>query len=109
MCGHDNRRGRRLWTGPLPVVPRRLRDATPTANPRRRWRQPMTVTNLNVADAEVSATPLVDFLRQVRAQGATLTLDDRRLIVGQALVLLEHNYVHLPVKAAMYSVNPVQR
>lgn len=38
-----------------------------------------------------------------------LTLDERRLLVEQALVLLEQNYVHLPLKAAMHAVNPVQR
>ncbi|WP_239502000.1 S41 family peptidase [Streptomyces qinglanensis] len=36
-------------------------------------------------------------------------MDERRLIVDQALILLEQNYVHLPLKAAMYGVNPVQR
>ena len=39
----------------------------------------------------------------------TLTLAERRLIVEQALVLLEQNYVHLPLKVAMHAVNPVQR
>jgi hypothetical protein len=38
----------------------------------------------------------------------TLTLEERRVIVDQALVLLEQNYVHLPLKTAMYAVNPVQ-
>jgi C-terminal processing protease CtpA/Prc len=38
-----------------------------------------------------------------------LTLEDRRLLVEQALVLLEQNYVHLPLKVAMHGVNPVQR
>ncbi len=33
----------------------------------------------------------------------------RRAIVDQALVLLEQNYVHLPLKRAMYAVDPVQR
>jgi hypothetical protein len=38
-----------------------------------------------------------------------LDLADRRLIVDQALVLFEQNYVHLPLKTAMHAVNPVQR
>jgi hypothetical protein len=38
-----------------------------------------------------------------------LTLEDRKLIVDQARVLLEQNYVHLPLKSAMHAVNPVQR
>ena len=47
-----------------------------------------------------------DFLEN---SAGTLTLADRRLIVEQALVLLEQNYVHLPLKIAMHAVNPVQR
>ncbi len=43
------------------------------------------------------------------ATAGLLSLDDRRLIVDQARVLLEQNYVHLPLKSAMHAVNPVQR
>ncbi|MDY7100981.1 MAG: S8 family serine peptidase [Actinomycetota bacterium] len=39
----------------------------------------------------------------------TLTADERLTIVDQAQVLLEGNYVHLPLKAAMHAVDPVQR
>lgn len=39
----------------------------------------------------------------------TLTLSERQLLVDQALVLFEQNYVHLPLKTAMHAVNPVQR
>src|SRR5207244_8384397 len=38
-----------------------------------------------------------------------LTLHDRRTIVEQAMVLLQENYVHLPLKRAMHAVDPVQR
>ena len=38
-----------------------------------------------------------------------LTLDDRKRLVEQALVMMEQNYVHLPLKVAMHAVNPVQR
>lgn len=38
-----------------------------------------------------------------------LTLEDRKTMVEQALVLLERNYVHLPLKRAMHAVDPVQR
>jgi C-terminal processing protease CtpA/Prc len=48
---------------------------------------------------------LADFL----AEAGTLTLDERLLLVEQALVLIEQNYVHLPLKVAMHAVNPVQR
>ncbi|MER7465372.1 S41 family peptidase [Streptomyces sp. NPDC097981] len=52
-----------------------------------------------------ASTGLATFL-----QGAgALTLDERRLIAAQALVMLEQNYVHLPLKSAMYAVNPPQR
>ncbi|MGP3969864.1 S41 family peptidase [Streptomyces sp. 6N223] len=58
-----------------------------------------------VRDQLIGSTPLNVFL-----QGAgTLTLKDRRTIVDQALVLLEQNYVHLPLKTAMHAANPVQR
>ncbi|MEV7617938.1 S41 family peptidase [Streptomyces sp. NPDC089799] len=52
-----------------------------------------------------AATGLSEFL----AGAGTLTLDERRLIVDQALLMLEQNYVHLPLKTAMHAVNPVQR
>jgi hypothetical protein len=38
-----------------------------------------------------------------------LTLEDRQLLVEQALLLLERTYVHLPLKRAMHAVDPVQR
>jgi cytosine/adenosine deaminase-related metal-dependent hydrolase len=38
-----------------------------------------------------------------------LSLDQRREIVAQALVMLEDNYVHLPFKRARYAVDPLQR
>jgi C-terminal processing protease CtpA/Prc len=58
-----------------------------------------------VRDQLATSVELRDFLRDA----GTLTLDERRLLVEQALVLLEQNYVHLPLKAAMHAVNPVQR
>lgn len=38
-----------------------------------------------------------------------LSSDDRLTLVDQALILLEQNYVHRPLKEAMYAINPVQR
>ncbi|MFF4443938.1 S41 family peptidase [Streptomyces sp. NPDC001502] len=52
-----------------------------------------------------AATQLATFLKGA----GTLTLEQRKLLVDQALVLLEQNYVHLPLKIAMHAVNPVQR
>ncbi|HEX2079457.1 MAG TPA: S41 family peptidase, partial [Longimicrobium sp.] len=51
------------------------------------------------------ATDLPTFL-----QGAgQLSQEQRKLIVRQALILIEQNYAHLPLKRAMHSVDPVQR
>jgi C-terminal processing protease CtpA/Prc len=64
--------------------------------------------------AEV-AEPVRDHLAASEAlpvflkSAGTLALDERRLLAEQALVLLEQNYVHLPLKVAMHAVNPVQR
>jgi hypothetical protein len=38
-----------------------------------------------------------------------LTLEQRKLIVQQALILIEQNYAHLPLKRAMHSIDPTQR
>lgn len=58
-----------------------------------------------VRDHLATSTGLPAFL----AGAGDLTLQERRLIVDQALILLEQNYVHLPLKTAMHAVNPVQR
>ncbi len=52
-----------------------------------------------------AAEPLPAFLAGARG----LTPADRRRIVEQALVLMEQNYVHLPLKKAMHAVEPLQR
>jgi Peptidase family S41 len=43
------------------------------------------------------------------ASAGQLTPEDRKLIVRQALILIEQNYAHLPLKKAMHSIDPVQR
>jgi Peptidase family S41 len=48
-------------------------------------------------------------LREFLQGAGILTLDERRLLVDQALLLLDQNYVHLPLKVAMHAVNPLQR
>src|SRR5215216_2570097 len=58
-----------------------------------------------VRDHLARSVELADFLRDAGG----LTLEERRLLVEQALVLLEQNYVHLPLKVAMHAVNPLQR
>ncbi len=52
-----------------------------------------------------ATVPLTTFL----AGAGTLNLNQRKLLVDQAILLLEQNYVHLPLKVAMHAVNPVQR
>jgi C-terminal processing protease CtpA/Prc len=58
------------------------------------------------AEAPVAGSvPLHDFL----ATAGMLTHAERMVLVEQALLLLEGNYVHLSLKSAMHAVNPVQR
>jgi hypothetical protein len=58
-------------------------------------------------DELAAAESLPDFLNTHEVGG--LSIDDRRLIVEQALLLLEQNYALLSFKAARYGINPVQR
>ena len=60
-----------------------------------------------LADDDRPIAPLP--LQQLLDLPGDLTLRDRRLIVGQAIVLLEQAYVHLPVKRARYAIDPLQR
>jgi hypothetical protein len=57
-------------------------------------------------DADVGATIT---LQAFLATAEALTLDERRQVVEQALVLIDELYVHLPLKRAMHAVDPVQR
>jgi len=52
-----------------------------------------------------SAEPLAKFL----ARATDLSLAEKRLLVDQALVMLQEFYVHLPLKSAMHAVEPIQR
>ena len=58
------------------------------------------------ADTNLGAiTTLQEFLTTTGG----LTVEERRLIVDQALLLIEQFYVHLPLKRAMHAADPVQR
>lgn len=59
----------------------------------------------SIRDHLAASLELRDFL----ATAGALTLAERKLLVDQALVLFQQNYVHLPLKVAMHAVNPVQR
>jgi hypothetical protein len=53
--------------------------------------------------------PQAKSLAEFAAASPALTRDQREVLIDQALVLFEQNYVHLPLKVAMHAVNPVQR
>jgi hypothetical protein len=48
---------------------------------------------------------LAEFLATV----SELTLEEREQIIDQALIIIEEIFVHLPLKRAMYAINPVQQ
>ena len=52
-----------------------------------------------------AATKLSDFTNTT----GQLSLKDRKKIVEQALLLIQENFVHLPLKKAMHGVDPVQK
>ncbi|MFG2007060.1 S41 family peptidase [Spirillospora sp. NPDC048911] len=56
---------------------------------------------------EARAVTLPEFLEANEI--GRLSVEDRRLIVQQALLVLEQNYALLPFKTARYGINPVQR
>jgi len=60
-----------------------------------------------VLAGRVNAT--VKTLRQFLGAWRKFTLEERKTVVDQALLVLEQNYVHLPYKRAMYGIDPVQR
>ncbi len=66
---------------------------------------------LEIADAQNArgtAKGLGAFLNSAERR-ARLSRKDRLRIVEQALLLLEMNYVHLPMKRAIHAVNPIQQ
>ena len=68
---------------------------------------PAYLKKMNTAVREyfADAVDLTTFLTMI----GDLTPEDRKLLVRQALILIEQNYVHLPLKRAMHSIDPVQR
>jgi hypothetical protein len=88
---------------PAPKKPKVKRATRPRAS----IKAAPYVKKLSTAVREhfANATPLGTFLDSADA----LSLDQRKLIVQQALLLIEGNYAHLPLKRAMHSIDPVQR
>lgn len=84
--------------------------STRKSSARLRIRQTSRAEYLNKVDPAVrqhfaAATDLPTFL----GTAGQLTAAEREVIVQQALILIEQNYAHLPLKRAMHSVDPVQR
>jgi C-terminal processing protease CtpA/Prc len=52
--------------------------------------------------------PLAEFLNSAE-RTSHLSREHRLRIIEQALLLLDMNYVHLPLKQAMHAINPIQR
>lgn len=58
---------------------------------------------------DLAPSPSGSSLTEFVAGAAELSDDERRRIIDQALLLVDQLYVHLPLKRAMYAVDPVQR
>jgi hypothetical protein len=56
-----------------------------------------------------SAKTVDEFLNPRDSPRPRLSLDDRLTLVDEAIKILDGLYVHLPVKRAMYAVDPVRR
>lgn len=63
---------------------------------------------LNQVEMFRATMPLAKFLKNID-QKYRLSTRDRLRIVEQAMVLIESNYVHLPLKRAMHAIDPLQR
>lgn len=66
-------------------------------------------TNGTMSQPATAAAAAEVLLSDFRATAGRLTLDERRTLVAQALLLFEANYVHLPLKMSIHAANPVQR
>lgn len=89
------------------TAPKRRKTQSRATGTRRPARQPTRATP-GTADPRTAlgkVTPLGAFI----ASATPLTIDERTMLVDQALVLIDQLYVHLPLKRAMHGVDPVQR
>jgi hypothetical protein len=87
-----------------------------TSSNKQQSRLPKDAGYLNKSPAAVRpmlkrATDIRTFREAVEnlSEAEKLSPDERQQVVDQALVLLEHYYVHLPLKRAIHAVDPVQR
>jgi len=65
-------------------------------------------TTLQDIERTGKVMPLAKFLKSAE-QKSRLSRRERLRIIEQTLLLLEMNYVHLPLKQAMHAINPIQR
>src|SRR6266404_5550738 len=63
---------------------------------------------LRQVEHTTAAMPLTKFLKTIDKKSG-LSRKDRLRIVDQTLLLLEMNYVHLPLKRAMHAIDPIRR
>ncbi len=63
---------------------------------------------LQEVERTAATMPLAKFLKTIEKK-CDLSRRDRLRILDQALLLLEMNYVHLPLKRAMHAIDPIQR
>ncbi len=77
--------------------------------PRRRRKNPEIASFIKGVSSDVrdQFAQTVD-LRTFRATGSSLSALERLQLLEQALILIERNYVHLPLKQAMHATDPVQ-
>jgi len=68
----------------------------------------LKLAEVAVGDQPGAAMSLSSFLESIQRKGR-LSRKDRLRIVEQALLILNMNYVHLPLKRAMHAVDPIQR
>lgn len=63
---------------------------------------------LQEVEASAATMSLSKFLKSIDRK-CQLSRRDRLRIVDQALLVIEMNYVHLPLKRAMHAIDPIQR
>ncbi|EGV17774.1 S41 family peptidase [Thiocapsa marina] len=95
-----------------PSAQRPLNKLTPLGKPSAASRKDaVTDIPLFAAAPEATRRQLAGTVEVERFRATTHALykADRLRLVEQALVLIEQNYVHLPLKEAMHAVDPIQR
>jgi len=68
-----------------------------------------SVSPAAVKSPMAGAKSLAKFLKEAADAKGGLSLAQRRVIVEQALLLIEMTYAHLPLKRAIHAIEPIQR